>query len=647
MDSITQKPLQYVRIPHCALCGQKLSASAAFRSLILSNDRCYHPIVTPSIFFSKNDDVVYVQSLGVQIHKYPRPDFRSAPSVHSICWTTASPNLPSIFNTYDLGVAMTPLVWDDLPQEIYQPFDISIKSVQSSIVSCSHGDTKTTLLELLERCAALPVELIVIIWSYVRPCYAKVLLALHASQSIWSAPSLATGRAVTSLFGLIRVYHTKVMHDTYICGVRQGRVLFGHESSHFIDISAPLLCDILVLTLGIYGLQRLEFLTGEGTGSTSLGVPPVGFKKFIGVILPRQEAPLRVHIEWDTLKITAIRYFGQPRFGHDFLWEPEVPWLKTGRLCSMCFYDWPRHFDFATQHQRVMAYIPLCRDSFVLYGLTAFCSSRGVIGLGTHFYSHSQLSKSYWFGRQHGCPVHIQLGYAETIKSVHVFWHQKDALSKPYLLISTDKRRVLTLGPCFPPSETKLKKIFNADYGDILGLYYDRSPGITGFTSVGAIFQPRELSPQQEYESITLRLQEHYDRLHRHHITRRLRASCFSTFSSQASFANVQSLKACYLESRCTGLLLQYNDGTKMVLGQWYESTLIQADKRDINFQHGDTLRFYFHEQNEDQVLTSIESLRGAGNLESNLFSIDIIHGAEIIWLFSNFSDIIFPLSDQ
>ena len=126
-------------------------------------------------------------------------------------------------------------------------------------------------------------------------------------------------------------------------------------------------------------------------------------------------------------------------FGRDFYWIPPVPYNQLYWLNPRLFYDWPRHSDFATQRQRFMTYIPL-RGEGRLYGLTAFCSNRGFVGLGTHFDSRSHSatpyqSSVYWYGQQHGCPIHIQLGCSDSISAIYVYWHQCDSLSGPYLAV--------------------------------------------------------------------------------------------------------------------------------------------------------------------------------------------------------------------
>jgi hypothetical protein len=138
---------------------------------------------------------------------------------------------------------------------------------------------------------------------------------------------------------------------------------------------------------------------------------------------------------YQALKISRISCHEESKFGHDFLWVNPLPWTQLYTLSTESFYDWPRHSDFAAHPQRFMAYIPLHKDGSRLYGFTAFCSSKGLVGLGTHFHSSEHSPKSYWHGEQKGCPVHVQFGDSETVSLISVFWHKNDPLRKPYLAV--------------------------------------------------------------------------------------------------------------------------------------------------------------------------------------------------------------------
>ena len=83
-----------------------------------------------------------------------------------------------------------------------------------------------------------------------------------------------------------------------------------------------------------------------------------------------------------------------------------------------------------------MEYIPLQEDGSRMYGLTTFCSNKGLVGLVTHFCcSQSCSPKSYWYGEQKGCCIHVQFEDSETVSQLTVYWHQNDHLVKPYLIV--------------------------------------------------------------------------------------------------------------------------------------------------------------------------------------------------------------------
>ncbi|RDK42407.1 hypothetical protein M752DRAFT_300621 [Aspergillus phoenicis ATCC 13157] len=476
----------YVRIPHCALCGQRFDKISSFCSVIIRDSPDRDILVTRSLTFHGDTHTIYLEDLGVHIHDYRRKKARHAPSVHSLCMT-AGMDLPSPHIIHNLGLAMVPLIMTGLPQEIYRISALS-EAVDSLLRDSHDMEVESMLSKLLRRFRDLPLELTMIIWDFLASGPVRCLLALNSSKNIWSDAPLSAGSATISLSGEIVVYFTHLTKENYVCGIRQGHILYGHGSSSFTKIQIPTSNAMFVFSQGIYGLQKLEFLTETGTSPTS-ETDPDG-RRFISVIPYQRELPVRVDIEWDVLKISLISPHNKSVFGHDFIWVPPVPCSHLRWLSPKRFYDWPRHFDFAIQPQRFMTYVPLKRDKR-LYGITAFCSSEGFVGLGTHFCSYSypdfrkQDASVYWYGKQQGYPIHIQLDYSDNISSVHVYWHQSDALSGSYLAVKTIRNRIFVLGPQFPPSKTAMKNIFDSDDGEILGLYYDASPGITKFTSLG------------------------------------------------------------------------------------------------------------------------------------------------------------------
>ncbi|BCR83524.1 uncharacterized protein ACHE_10926S [Aspergillus chevalieri] len=405
-------------------------------------------------------------------------------------------------------------------------------------------------------------------------------------------------------------------------------------------MSVPSSATVFIFRLGIYGLRNIDFLTETQTKPASKGYLTVKDNEFVNIIYHQPTTPLHVDLEWDALKISRLNCHTESNFGHDFLWVSPLQWAQLYPPSADSFYNWPRHYDFTRHSQRFMAYIPLHKDRFSLYGLTAFCSNMGLVGLGTHFCSRSHSPKTYWYGEQKGCPVHVQLENSETLSLLTVFWHRDDHLAKPYLIVTTSKQRTFTLGPCFAPPKIDTKNVFSESGGDILGLYYDKSLGITSFTSMGTVCRPRESSSSRT-PNHSAPITRHSDMIYLLH------TSPFGGFASQASLKNVISLKACYVGSRCKGMLLVYKGDTTCTLGQWYENTQAQPDVQEIYFQHDNVLRFHLMQgKGNKQFLARVESLPKVFPLDTSDKCIDMVYGDDIVWLFSEYSDIIFRGSE-
>ncbi|RAL06392.1 uncharacterized protein BO80DRAFT_420688 [Aspergillus ibericus CBS 121593] len=598
-------------------------------------------MVTRSMTFREEDHTIYLEDLDIYIHDFPRKKARYAPSVHSLCKTGGGADLPSPHAIYNFGLAMIPLIWTKLPREIYK--SNTLFEAADSLLATSRGrEYKGSLWELLDRCRRLPVELSLFIWDFLPSSPVRHLLALNAARRIWLDTPLSAGGATISLQGDIMIYLTQLMKDRCVCGIRQGHSLYGHESSLLINVQRPAASTACVFTMGLYGLQNVEFMA-ETEESLTSGVDSGG-SKFIIVIPCKQEMPLHVDVKWDVWKIYLISSHDKSIFGHDFFWVPPV---SCGQLCWLSpnsFYNWPRHFDFTTQSQRFMTYVPLKRDER-LYGLTAFCSSEGFVGLGTHFcsYSHqesyTQNSSVYWYGKQHGCPIHVQLDGSDAISSIYVYWHKNDSLSGSYFAITTIKNESFILGPQFPPSRTVMKKIYSSDDGEILGLYYDKSPSITRMTSLGIISCPKKLSIDSDHLASPL--------LSNHECIYYLNTSPFTSFSSQASLKDIERIEACYVDSRCTGMLLHYNNGRRRILGQWYESTYIQTDIQAISLPKNASLRFLLTRKGHRQLVTHVSALACAAPGGREAKFIDIAYGDVMVWMFSGNSDAILCLPNS
>ena len=137
-----------------------------------------------------------------------------------------------------------------------------------------------------------------------------------------------------------------------------------------------------------------------------------------------------------SLKIARLSCHTKSNFRHDLLWTSPLQRAHLYPPSADAFYYWPRHYDFARNSHQFMAYIPLQKDGTSLYCLTAFCSDKGLVGLGTHFFCFwARSPKTYWYGEKKGCPVHVQFEDSETVRRLTVFWHCNDRLVKPYLIV--------------------------------------------------------------------------------------------------------------------------------------------------------------------------------------------------------------------
>ncbi|PLB48259.1 hypothetical protein P170DRAFT_476884 [Aspergillus steynii IBT 23096] len=115
---------------------------------------------------------------------------------------------------------------------------------------------------------------------------------------------------------------------------------------------------------------------------------------------------------------------------------------------------------------------------------------------------------------------------------------------------------------------------------------------------------------------------------------------------SSAPLRDIELIKACYVDYRCTGMLLCYTDNKRCILGQWYESTRMQPDIQEMFLQHDEILRFYFARDDQNQLVTHVKALPDTAPVETEVVSIDIVDGDEIIWMFSGDHDIIYNGSE-
>lgn len=195
-----------------------------------------------------------------------------------------------------------------------------------------------------------------------------------------------------------------------------------------------------------------------------------------------------------------------------------------------------------------------------------------------------------------------------------------------------------------------MRDISDPENGDTLGLYYDASPGITKFTSLGAFYRPTNSSVSQKHDLSISQLLASFD------MNYPLSTSPFTSFLSEALLEDIETIKLCHTNSRCTGMLLYYNDDRRCVLGQWYENTHVQPDIQTISLRNNGFLRFYFTCDDRTQLVTHVKALTGAALNETNVMFVDIAYGVssnillmspadvlqdKIVWAVSGDTDII------
>ncbi|KAE8146107.1 hypothetical protein BDV25DRAFT_170046 [Aspergillus avenaceus] len=622
----------YSRTPYCSLCAEKFNSTICFRSVVFVN---HHegPILTEPLSFQGKNSAIVLPKLNIQILDSTNNCRTSmlAPSIHTLCWT-AIDRPPSIRFVYNLGIAMNPLVWERLPQSIYSRYRIALTSIHTFYPLDNRH--RTTLIKLIDNVKNLPPELICIVWEFIPPSAVRCLLSLCVAKTVWPAIDRTPASATIQLCGDICLYLTSTLDGTYISGICIGSRLYGYRSNWCLrrSISSPVAA--ITFTLGLYGLQQIDFLS-KATASITKSSKATS-QQFLGIIYSQSVQPPWIELEWDVMKISHFKWVpkhgNEQDFGHDFLWVS--PWLPSQlySLSESSFYNWPRSCDFTSRNQRFMAYVPLHRDGYCLRGLTAFCSSKGFVGLGIHFDTCSGTNHIVsWYGQQKGCPIHVRLARSENLTSISVIWGRT---SKPYLAITTNKRRSLTLGPYISPVEIQSKTLFSGSDGDVLGLYYDISPGLSTFTSLGVICRPGVSSLAPTHRDMVPCMPDHFGHLDL------LDASPWSSFVSRASLTNIKRLKVCYLGPRCTGMLLIYNDdGGISTLGQWYENTSLQADIFELDYRPDHVLRFSLVKTGSCQYVSRVDSFPRSPVLKETAG--DLIHGDDIIWLYSPDCDIV------
>lgn len=216
-----------------------------------------------------------IENLYIAIQDYPRRKARYAPAVHSIC-LSAVVDLPKSVIIYDIGLAMIPHIWTTLPREAYRSHEFLQQSLHSLVCASANPQIPPNddeYLELLRRCRQLPPELGTMIWDFISPGSVRSILALQATKHLWSTPSVTNGTATPSLYGDLALYYTHVLKQTYVCGLRQGETVYGHESEHSAAVSVPSSKAAMIFTIEIHGLSQLAFVSEVPSANVRYSVP--------------------------------------------------------------------------------------------------------------------------------------------------------------------------------------------------------------------------------------------------------------------------------------------------------------------------------------------------------------------------------------
>lgn len=96
----------------------------------------------------------------------------------------------------------------------------------------------------------------------------------------------------------ISVYLTCLLDGTYICGIRHGYKLYGHESNTFTNMSVPLSVTAFIFRLGMYGIRNIDFLRNANKPSQKRRFHSEN-NEFINISYHQPTTPLHVDLEWD------------------------------------------------------------------------------------------------------------------------------------------------------------------------------------------------------------------------------------------------------------------------------------------------------------------------------------------------------------
>ncbi|KLJ07992.1 hypothetical protein EMPG_09989 [Blastomyces silverae] len=217
--------------------------------------------------------------------------------------------------------------------------------------------------------------------------------------------------------------------------------------------------------------------------------------------------------------------------------------------------------------------------------------------------------------------------------------------------MKTSEDRTGNFGPYIHPSAFQTRLLATQAEGKISGIYYDayqRNPSpITSFS----IYFCRKVVDSAKIDIPPQSLPYRYPPS--------IRGSPLGIFLSRVSLSDINEIKTCSVESRCTGMMITYTDGAQEILDQWYESlpseqTVVYETENGIPLEK---LHFHLSYENGSTVLRQVTLFPLSNNFNGTVkaFSYGVsafmrymaICQDTSIWWFLDSSDVILSQTDD
>lgn len=210
----------------------------------------------------------------------------------------ALPSPPPLCQLQNLGLAMTPLFWTGLPQNIGKGY-VTLSQAIQNLLTENPVRQSNFIEKLIAGVGRLPSDVTAIIWDFIPPSTVRCLLSLWATKDELENLHTTVKRATFILHKSLVVYHTAVLGGTYICGLSHDGKHYGDKSNRFVLITVPQTIAAIALIYGAYGLREVEFYTEKQLLSASRIDSAVRTGEYLGIIRPPKARPLSLDIEWD------------------------------------------------------------------------------------------------------------------------------------------------------------------------------------------------------------------------------------------------------------------------------------------------------------------------------------------------------------